>query len=162
MRLLPHEPAKAVRAESSRELCISIGGGAWASLFYLGFLQYLQTQFSRAMLERCAFCGESSGGVYALAACIGMPYEYLQDLCEDLVHDANQHPLGIVGRGLELAGLLVDKVLDYLPEEELVERLRGRFAGVHKSKLGLVVALVLASLPYLSNVTSPIDESLVE
>ncbi|KAL3916386.1 MAG: hypothetical protein SGPRY_006841 [Prymnesium sp.] len=128
MRLLPHEPAKAVRPESSRELCISIGGGAWASLFYLGFLQYLQTQFSRAMLERCAFCGESSGGVYALAACIGVPYEYLQDLCEDLVHDANQHPLGIVGRGLELAGLLVDKVLDYLPEEELVERLKGRFA----------------------------------
>mmetsp|Transcript_16116 Transcript_16116/g.40565 ORF Transcript_16116/g.40565 Transcript_16116/m.40565 type:complete len:712 (-) Transcript_16116:305-2440(-) len=128
MRVLPHDPEKVVGDAQEREVCVCFGGGAWAALFHLGLVQYLQQNASSCTLERWAFCGESSGAVFALAMCVGVPFSHLQQLYDELVHEVRKHPLGIVARGTELTSALVDKVLAWVSEEELVRRLKGRFA----------------------------------
>ena len=114
-----------------RAVCVALGGGAWASLSYLGIVQYLQRTFDSVILESWAFCGESAGALFALALCLGIPCEALQRFTEALVHDVNAHPLGTAGC-LELAVVLLERVLEWVSEEELVRRLKGRFAGAQR------------------------------
>eukprot|EP00966_Prymnesium_polylepis_P234757 5430207-Prymnesium_polylepis.1 len=119
MRVEPHLPDAAVRDDHERDICVTLGGGAWAACSFLGLVQYLQSTFDAETLERWAFCGESAGGVFALALCLGVPHDHLQQLHEVLVRAVGAHPFGIAGRGLELAGALVDEVLNWVSEEEL-------------------------------------------
>ena len=135
MRIERYSPSSVVDALASIPVCISLGGGAWATLSHLGVMQYLQAHYPKATLQEWAFCGHGAGAAFALALCVGMPWETLLDELQGILNEVNRFALGAEAFGLELAGSMVTRILDSLSEEELVGRVRGRF-GVSFTALG--------------------------
>ena len=129
MRVVLHDPMKQLQAESNTPVCFIMSGGAWRTVFFLGVVEYLQTKFSTTELAEWSFCGTSAGAVYALALAIGMPHAILKDLLVRCADRARANFFGVVGQGTKgPLGKMLRDVLNFLPEGELVRRLRGRIA----------------------------------
>lgn len=138
MRVRRHEPiAEEPHSSDAPDVCCVFGGGGWNACFYLGVVEYLQSTYTKAELRRWAFTGESAGAVYALALCLGVPCQVFRQWISELVADSQQYSLGVVGRAKVLAEPMFQQLLyEWLPEDELVARLRGRFAVTFNAVVG--------------------------
>ena len=125
---LVHEGLVAPDDLLRRDVCMLFGGGCWRSFFFLGVMRDLQKRFPPDVLRTWAFTGESAGTVFAIAMAIGCPWQHVEELSCRMAAEARAHPLGLLGRGRSIAGAMLQALLDWLPEDELVAALRGRFA----------------------------------
>ena len=150
MRLTVHDPAECLRSSEDRregsvpERCLVFGGGAWQTCFFLGLYEYLQQAYSaEELLTRWAFCGESAGTLFALGLAVGVPVSTMYEMMQTMAEQARSVTaakisaklgapslgrLGMVGNSMDFAAPAFWRLLHWLPEDELIARLRGRFA----------------------------------
>ena len=137
MKVTQHDPTDMVQPSNDAlpECCCSIGGGAWRGFFFAGQMKAMQERIPAETLRRWVFAGCSTGAVIALALAIDYPYEQLVAVYNEAVVEARSLTFGVVGRGPSgPVGQMLNKVLHFLPEEELLARLRGRFAVTFNSR----------------------------
>ena len=129
MRIEVHDPHEHLQTASTTPACVVFSGGAWRTIFFLGVVESLQRRFSEAELRTWAFCGLSAGAVYALALAIHMPHAELKETLVACANASRSSCCGVLGKGHNgPLGVLITKLLYFLPEKDLVRRLHGRFA----------------------------------
>ena len=106
VRVCPHDPTSQVRPGDPNvvETCLIIGGGAWASCFFIGVMEEVQSKFSRAELSNWAFCGESAGCIIALALALDVPAAEVHEILREIAAAARSKPVGIAGCGTHICG----------------------------------------------------------
>ena len=118
------------------DVCVSFNGGAWRGVFFLGVVRYLQTHFKEEELRRWSFCGVSAGSCYALALALNVPFQRLRTLLLEACRRARESPLGVAFQVNVITGEIIRQMLASYSEEDVVSRLRGRFAVTFTARLG--------------------------
>ena len=137
MRIAVHDPTNLVQPddESSAECCCITGGGAWRTYFFIGMMRAIQERTTEDERKKWCFTGCSSGGLIALALAMEFPYDRLLAEYNMMAAEARELCCGIAGRGPRgPAGQIVRRVLKSMPEAELLEKIRGRFAVTFNSR----------------------------
>lgn len=136
MRVQRYDPRSCLRPDDPdvKDVCLIIGGGAWASCFFLGLVDTVQSHFPSKELSNWAFCGESAGCIVALALALGLPAVELEAVMQDIAAAARARPLGAVGCAITICEPLVRRLIcERQPEAVAIQRLRGRFAVTFNS-----------------------------
>jgi len=126
------------------DVCVSFNGGAWRGVFFLGVVRYLQTHFKEEELRRWSFCGVSAGSCYALALALNVPFQRLRTLLLEACRRARESPLGVAFQVNVITGEIIRQMLASYSEEDVVSRLRGRFAVTFTARLGCRLVPFLA------------------
>ena len=126
----PHDPTDFVAATNALECCVVTGGGAWRTTFFVGLYKALQEGTTAEERSKWAFCGCSSGSLIALGLALEYPHEKMLELYEVAIAESRKLPLGVAGRGPAGPGgkMIRAVIYDFLPEAEMLARIRGRFA----------------------------------
>ena len=132
MKVVPYDLDAAVeegqRTRDAADVCVSFNGGAWRGAFWLGVVEQLQAQFPAETLASWKFCGTSAGACYALALAMDFPHAELKKLLCEAAAKARSHTLGVAFRVNTITGQIILDMLASMEEDELLRRLRGRFA----------------------------------
>lgn len=128
MRVRKYSLEETLAAEAAFPVCVSFNGGAWRGIFFAGVVEQIQATFDASELERWAFCGTSAGTCYALALAMNFPAHELHKLLCTAAARARSHFLGVTFRVNDITGQIIRDMLATVPEDELMARLRGRYA----------------------------------